>query len=320
MNPYTGKTLLGYFGLLFSRLGMLLEGKLALSDLATDEVQILVLIGLAIASSCIGVFLVLKKMTMLANSLSHTILFGIVLAYLFIAPFSSHSEGDSYQLNFEVLFIGALLTGLITAVCTQLLTHFIKLQEDASIGLVFTTFFALGIVLVTLFTRNAHIGTEVVLGNIDALHFDDLKIMVGITVLNVCVIGLFFKEFQITAFDPLMAASVGVFPSLFNYLLIVLTAGTAIASFRAVGVLLFLAFLVGPVLTARLFTDRLKPLIFLSIAIGVLSSVLGAGLARHFLTVYHMPLSTAGLVVCTMATFYLLSLLFSIRYKRCQTL
>jgi ABC-type Mn2+/Zn2+ transport systems, permease components len=203
-------------------------------------------------------------------------------------------------------------------VCTQLLTHLIRLQEDASIGLVFTTFFALGIVLVTLFTRNTHIGTEVILGNIDALHLDDVKMIFGVALCNFVVIALFFKEFQITAFDPLMAASVGVFPAVFNYALVVLTAATAIASFRAVGVLLFLAFLVGPVLIARLFTNRLKVLIGVSIGVGLFCSVLGAGLARHFLTVYRAPLSTGGLVVCVLVVVYVFALIWKKRKNLTQ--
>ena len=309
MNPYTGTTFTSYFVVLCKRLWLLITGELPFCALATDEVQLFVLIALSIATSSIGVFLVLKRMTMLANSLSHTILFGIVLAYLFLSPFSS--GGGEYILNFELLFLASLITGIITALCTQLLTHLIKLQEDASIGIVFTTFFALGIVLVTIFTRDAHIGTEVIMGNVDALQITDFKLIGVVALINILVILAFFKEFQITAFDPMMAATLGIFPAFFNYFLTVLTAGTAIGSFRAVGVLLFLAFLVAPVLTARHFTDRLKPLLFLSIGIAIVGSSIGAALSRHFLTVYQMPLSTAGMVVTLLGILYLVGFLCS---------
>src|SRR4029077_18141377 len=105
--------------------------------------------------------------TMLANSLSHTILLGIVIAFLIGSSSEGFHEG---RLNLTLLFAAALGSGLLTAVVTEILTKSVKLQEDASLGLVFTTFFALGIVLVNLLARNVHIGAEVVMGNVDALH------------------------------------------------------------------------------------------------------------------------------------------------------
>lgn len=314
MNPYWGKNFWEFFGIFFNRMLQAIKGNLSLDQLASDEVQMLVLICVAFSSSLIGVFLVLKKMTMLANSLSHTILLGVVLAYILFSPFSVVAAGETPSLNIEILLCAALITGLMTALLTQLFTHLLKIQEDASIGLVFTTLFALGIMIVTVFTRNAHIGTEVVMGNVDALHLNDLKLIFIVALANLLIITLLFKEFQITTFDGALAKSLGISTAFFNYLLMVQTAGTAIGSFRAVGVLLVLAFLVGPVLTARLLTDRLKPLILYSIGIGSLAAIVGVALSRHMLSVYQMPLSTAGLVVAVIGFFYLLALLFSPRY------
>lgn len=308
VNPYFGKDLLQFFVLFFGRMFELITGKIGIAELASDEVQVLVLACVAIASALVGTFLVLKKMTMLANSLSHTILLGIVVAYLILIPFIPAGEVHSHSISIEVLLIASLVTGLLTTLLTQMLTHLLKLQEDASTGLVFTTLFALGIVLVTVFTRNTHLGTEAIMGNVDALHAHDLKLISWVVLFDFAVIALFFKEFKMTTFDGPFASAQGFSTSLFNYLLMVLTSLTVIGAFRAVGVLLVLAFLVGPVLTARLFTHRLKTLICLAMAIGAFASLLSVALARHLLSVHHLPVSTSGLSATVLGALYFLSL------------
>ncbi len=255
--------------------------------------QIITLGLIAIASSLIGTLLVLKKMTMLANSLSHTILLGIAIAYMFLL---SRSTGG-LEINLPILIIASLVTGLLTTLLTQLLNHVFRLQEDASIGLVFTSLFALGIIMVTLFTRNAHIGLEVVMGNADALHISDCKLAGIIALGNVFFVTLFFKEWKLICFDSGLAKGLGFKPGLFNYLLMFITSATAISAFRAVGVLLFLAFLVGLPMTARLLTHNLRSMLFIASGIGLGVALVGVALSRHFLTVYQMPLSTSGLVV-----------------------
>lgn len=304
MNPYWELNFFQFFPVFFGRLFQLLTGALAWKDLASDEVQVLVLAFISIASALIGSLLVLKRMTMLANSLSHTILVGIVIAYLLLAA----QGGQELSINFPILIAAALATGILTTVLTQVLSHVIKLQEDASIGLVFTSLFALGVILVTLYTRNAHIGLEIVMGNADALHLNDLKIALGVAMTNAVFVLLFFKEWKLICFDQGLASSLGFRPALFNYLLMLLTSATAISAFRAVGVLLFLAFLVGLPLTARLLTHHLGTMIFLACGIGIVCSIGAVALSRHFLTVYHAPLSTSGLVVVMIGVAFALAL------------
>ncbi len=305
MNPYFGANILQFIVLFFERMALLLTGRLSLQELATDEVQVLVLSLVAIASSLIGTFLVLKKLTMLANSLSHTVLLGIVVAYLVLIPFLSAEEVHAHAISVTVLLFASLITGLITTVLTQALVHVLKLQEDASIGLVFTTLFALGVVLVTVFTRNTHLGIEAIMGNVDALHLHDLKLILGIALLNSVAVTLFFKEFKIITFDPAFADSIGFSQKLFTYLLMVLTSATVIGAFRAVGVLLVLAFLVGPPLTARLMTHELKKVLLYACVIGVGASFLSVAIARHLLSVHHFPISTSGLATTVLGVVYL---------------
>jgi manganese/zinc/iron transport system permease protein len=307
-NPYWGKKFFPVVLLFIERMFSVCTGKTAVGDLAPDEIQICVLALVAIASATIGTFLVMKKMTMLANSLSHTVLLGIVIAYLFLLPFLPKEEISPHAISVEILLAASLITGLITTALTQFLTSFFRLQEDASTGLVFTMLFALGIVLITALTRNAHIGTEAIMGNVDALHLHDLRLIFWIALTNLVMVSVLYKEWKVTTFDAGFAHSIGFSGPLFNYLLMVLTSVTVIGAFRAVGVLLVLAFLVAPALTARLFTHRLKYVIFFSIGFGVASSVISVALARHFLSAYHLPLSTAGLTVTILGAFYFLGL------------
>ena len=152
-NPYTDKSFFGFLYELFFRLLNFITGNRSDLHLATDEIQILVLTGVALSASLVGTFLVLRKMTMLANSLSHTILVGIVIAFIWTYGISSKISPPAESINIYVLMVASLIMGLVTTFLTELLTKGAKLQEDASTGIVFTSLFALGVILVTLLTR-----------------------------------------------------------------------------------------------------------------------------------------------------------------------
>lgn len=295
MSPYWGVNFFEFFQVLLIRV---FSGDL--STIAPDEVQIGVIGSIAICCGLIGPFLVLKKMSMFANSLSHTILLGIVGAFLLL--------GGAVLFDFYHLLLGALIASILTAVLTEGLVKWFHLTEDASIGLVFTFLFALGIVFVTLFVRDTHLGVESVMGNADALSSKDFRLVASLVVINVLMVFLFFRQFHLSSFDPHLAKVLGLPGTVFHFLLLFLVAATCIGAFRAVGVLLVLAFLVGPYLTARLFSHRLKPLLFYSCLIGVAATVSGVAFARHILSVYDMALSTGGIVVCFIGLFYFLAL------------
>lgn len=295
-NPYWGQDFFSFFKILFARLFL---GQ----NLVSDEIQMIVLILIALSCSIIGTLLVLRKMTMLANSLSHTILLGIALTFLLF------SGGEFYAISFGKLLVAALFSGIITTFLTELLVKGAGLQEDASIGLVFTTLFALGIVLVTLYTRNTHLSVEAVMGNVDALHIHDIKLTFSITLINLGIFALFYKRYLISTFDPLLAKNLGISVLFFNYLLMLKTSMTAIGAFRAVGVFLFLALLVGPVITARLWTKRMLSLMLLAFGIGAASSIFAVATSRHILSIYDLPLSTASLVCVYIVIFLIGSLI-----------
>lgn len=307
-NPYSGLTFFEFIFKLLFRLWDFVTGKISLDSLASDEIQIIVLAGVAASSALVGTFLILRKMTMLANSLSHTILVGIVIAFLLT---NDGLLGDSHAhvqtINIQVMLFASLVMGLVTTFLTEILTKWARLQEDASTGIVFTSLFSIGVIAVTVLTRNAHIGTEVVMGNVDALQFDDCKLVYSVLLINVFLFFLCFKEYKITTFDPGLSRSFGISPTFFNYLLMTQVSATAIGAFRAVGVLMVLAFITGPALTARLLTHDLKKMLLLAVGIGAGASVLGVAFSRHMLSAYGIALSTAGVVVCTILVIYLLA-------------
>lgn len=308
-NPYTGQTFFGFFVTLFQRMWLFATGQLTYADMASDEIQIVVLVGVAISTALVGCFLVLRKMTMLANSLSHTILLGIVLVYIGTCYGFFCAQGLGNTVNMQAMLVAAILMGVVTAFLTEFLTKTAKLQEDASIGIAFTSLFALGVILLTMVTRNAHIGIEVVMGNVDALQMEDAKLVWVVFFMNFGLILLFFKEYKITTFDPGLAHAFGISLIFFNYLLMIQASITAVGAFRSVGVLMVLSFITGPVLTARLLTHSLKRMLVYAAIFGSIASILGIALSRHILSVYEIALSTAGIVVCTIAVIYLIALL-----------
>lgn len=315
-NPYHSLTFFDFIFQFFYRIFLFITGQLSVDSLVSDEIQILTLLGVAISSALVGTFLVLRKMTMLANSLSHTILIGIVLAYFF--TFSSHSNEGGFPASMEMMIVASLLMGFITTFLTEFLTKTGRLQEDASTGLIFTSLFALGVVLVTILTRDAHIGTEAVMGNADALHRSDVSWVYLVVGMNVFLTLLFYKEFKLTTFDAGLAYALGFSPVFFNYLLMAQVSVTAITSFRAVGVLLVLAFMTGPPLTARLFTHRLQPLLLIACLLGSLCVLLGVAFTRHLLSVSGIALSTGGVVVTTLLVLYLSAVLWKVMTNKIQ--
>lgn len=309
---------MGFFSFIWQflqRVMQLVLGQLSFSELAIDEMQIFLLVLLGISCSIIGSFLVLRKMMMLANSISHTILVGIVITYIVVGVFSGGAVASLMAVNFPLLMLAAFITSLVTVAFTQLLQRGLRLQSDASIGLVFTFLFAIGIVLITLFTRNSHIGIDVITGNIDMLSMRDLKLMFYLSIGNVLLVTLFYKEYLITAFDPLLSKMSRISNGFFTYLLLFQTSATIIGGLKAVGVVLVLAFLVVPVLAAKMLTKRLVSMIVISCGISALSSVIAVALSRHFLSVYEIALSTAGLAVVCQVGCWVVALLASQRRK-----
>jgi manganese/zinc/iron transport system permease protein len=233
---------------------------------------------LAASSGILGSFLLLRKMAMIGDAISHAVLPGIALAYL-IAGF-----GTDY-----FLLLGAALFGMLTTLTIQWLSKKIKMQNDASIGVTFTFLFALGIILITAFASQIDLDQECVLyGEIAYVPLDLVYTMAGnsigprqvwilginlLIVIIAIVVG--WRGWMISSFNEEHAQSLGINTSIWHYSLMMLVSLTTVVSFESVGAILVVAFLVIPPATAYLLSDKLENMVLLSVFIGVLSSLLG---------------------------------------------
>lgn len=248
---------------------------------AQIEIQ---LIAAVVAAACAlpGVFLVLRRMALMSDAISHSILLGIVIAFFVTEDLTSPG-----------LVAGAALTGLLTVILVESLHNTRRVKEDAAIGLVFPLLFSLGVILIARYAGSVHLDTDaVLLGELafapfERLHFwgldwgpKSLLLMGAVLLLNGVFIALFYKELKIATFDAALAAALGFSPKLIHYGLMAMVSVTAVGSFDAVGSVLVVALMVGPPATAYLLTDRLAVMLFLSAGLGVAGATGGYWLAH----------------------------------------
>ncbi len=271
----------------------------------------IMLTGALVAASCgfLGCFLILRRMAMLGDAISHAVLPGIVIAFLF--------SGSRDPLP---MLIGAMVVGLLTVFLVQTL-HTSGVKTDAAIGVTFTALFSIGVVLVSLYTQQVDLDLDCVLyGEIAYVPWDTWQwgtmemgpravwLIGGVFLVSLVVVGLFYKEIKLCSFDPAMAAAVGIPVLFFHYLLMGLVSLTTVASFESVGAILVVAMLVVPGATAYLLTDRLPVMLLLSMGIGVVSACGGYWIASW------LDSSIAGAMTAVAGLLFLLSFLFSPRH------
>lgn len=238
----------------------------------------IIVTGSLVGLSCgvIGVFLILRRMAMMADAISHTVLLGIVTAYLLTRSLSGIH-----------MLIGAIVAGLLTAILVQWLHHR-GVQQDASIGVVFTTLFAIGVILISTSVGNVHLDVQhALMGEIAFIPWRTMELpligtvpeatfmLMAITCLVLLAIAIFYKEWKITSFDPALAASLGIPVALMHYLFMGLVSVTTVASFDAVGAIMVVAMLITPAAAAYLWTDRLLIMLILSGCFGIASAIVG---------------------------------------------
>ncbi|MEM9651149.1 MAG: metal ABC transporter permease [Actinomycetota bacterium] len=244
----------------------------------------IVLIAIVVAAACAipGVFLILRRMAMMSDAISHTVLLGIVGVYLLI--------GD---LDSPLLLVGAAAVGVLTVTLVEIVTRTKLVNEDAAIGIIFPGLFALAIVLLSVYARDVHLDEHVVFqGDLVFAPFDRLVIggidlgprtlvtMVVILMLNLALISLLYKELKLATFDAGLAAALGFSPELVHYLLMTMVSITAVGAFDAVGSILVIALMVVPPASAYLVTDRLSWMLALSVGIGATGALGGFWLSR----------------------------------------
>lgn len=270
----------------------------------------LIAIVISISCSLLGVFLVLKKMSMLTDAITHTVLLGIVLCFFIV-----------HRLDSPLLIVGASLFGVITVYLVELLSSTRLIKEDAAIGIVMSFLFSIAVILISKYTANIHLDIDaVLLGEIAFAPFH-IKEIFGIKIasalfnglivllINIIFVFLFFKELKISIFDKMLASSLGLTPLLIHYLLMSMVSITAIASFEAVGATLMIAFMVGPAATAYIISKNLKQMIIYSITFGILAAIIGVNLAIK------LDVSIAGTISVVISLIFLVIFLLNKKRK-----
>lgn len=255
----------------------------------------------AINCALLGVFLLLRKMAMVGDAISHAVLPGIVVAY-----YLSGHKGSS------LLLIGATLSGVLATLLIDLVSRKARVQGDAAIGITYTVLFAVGMILIaTLMQGNADIDQECVLYgdialiNMDKIMIDDnlyigpralyTELVAGCIVFLSLMLG--FKGFKLLAFNEDFAKSVGIKTSRWHYYLMGLVALTTVVSFEVVGAVLVVGFLIIPPATAQLVTRRLKSMLVLACLFGILAVLIGYWVAvRLNVSITGSMVSIAGLI------------------------
>lgn len=271
----------------------------------------IVLTGSLVGISCglVGVFLILRKIAMMADAISHTVLLGIVGAYLL-----------TNSLNGIHMLIGAALAGVLTTFLVQWFQSK-GVHEHASVGVVFTTLFAIGVILIATKTGNAHLDVQhalmgeitfIPLNTVNAPVFGQIPIatltLLIVLVFVVFMIILFYKEWKISSFDPTLAASLGIPVLALHYMFMTMVSITTVASFDAVGAIMAISMLITPAASAYLWTDRLIVLLLLSAFFGVISACIGYYFAALIDT------SISGSMAFATGIVFLLSFLFAPRH------
>jgi len=268
---------------------------------------------LASANGVLGTYLVLRKSVMIGDAISHAVLPGLIIGFLI-----------SGSKNSFPMLISAAISGVLTTLLIQYLNRKSNLPKDASIGFVFTTLFAIGIIMVSVYADNIDIDADCVLhgelgfialeqnlmiGGMELFPLSSLNALVTLIIVLLFTI-LFKRQLFVTTFDPQYANAIGMNPIKWDNALMALTSLVTVVSFEAVGAILVIAFLVLPVAAAYLLTTKLKNMMILSVVFSMLACVIGYYLSQALNT------SISSAIVTSMGVLFCLSFIFVLLNKR----
>ncbi len=236
----------------------------------------------------LSAYLMLKGWSLIGDALSHSIVPGVAGAYILGLPFS----------------LGAFLSGGLAAGAMLFLSQRTKLREDAVIGLIFTSFFGLGLFMVSISPTPIDVQT-IVLGNILAITPEDTLQLVIISVVTLAVMAVIWKDLMVTFFDESHARSIGLRTTMLKAIFFILLSAATVAAMQTVGAFLVIAMVVTPGATAYLLSDRFGKLIGIAVTVGVLSCFLGAYLS------YFLDGATGGIIVVLQTLVFLTAFVFA---------
>lgn len=245
-------------------------------------------IVIGIVAGAVGCFIILRSMSLMGDAISHAVLPGVAISF-------------NLGINF---FIGAIVFGLLSSIIITYIKENSVIKGDTAIGITFSSFLALGIILIGLANSTTDL-FHILFGNILAVQDSDkyMTIIVGLIVLT--LITIFFKELLLTSFDPVLAKSMGMRVSFYHYLLMILLTLVAVTAMQSVGTILIVALLITPAATAYLYVKSLRTMLFLSSALGAVASVLGLYIG------YTFNIAAGSSIVLTSTFMFLLAFLFS---------
>lgn len=241
-----------------------------------------ILVG--IICGVIGCFIIMRGMALMGDAISHAVLPGVVIAYMLGASF----------------FIGAVITGVLTALAIGYISQNSKIKEDSAIGIMFTAMFALGVVMITGLRGTGVDLWHILFGNVLAVGKVDLWVTLGIGVFVLLAIIIFYRPLLLSTFDETMAKATGLPVKFIHYMLMFLLSLVTVASLQTVGIILVVAMLITPGATAYMLTERFSIMLVLAAGIGVISAVGGL-----FFSVIYDVSSGASIVLVASVLFIL---------------
>ncbi|QEH48017.1 iron ABC transporter permease subunit AfeC [Aggregatibacter actinomycetemcomitans] len=266
---------------------------LLLEPFSYDYMVKAILISSAVGGICafLSAYLMLKGWSLIGDALSHSVVPGVAIAYALSLPYA----------------LGAFFSGILAAIAILWIKSITKLREDAVIGFIFTTFFALGLLIISLNPTSINV-QDIILGNILGIADEDI-LQVGI-IIGVCLVLLliFWKDLLLIFFDEVHATSVGFSPIYYKILFFTLLSACVVAALQTVGAILVIAMVITPGATAYLLTDRFKTLVLIALVLGISSSSVGVYIS------YFLDGATGGVIVCIQTALFLLAFIFSPKY------
>ena len=270
---------------------------MAITDFFNDLVQykflqdaLLISITLGIGCGVIGCFIVLRGLSLMGDAISHAVIPGVAVSYML---------GISF-------FLGAVVFGLLAALSMGYIRENSKIKSDTSIGIVFSAFLALGILLISVIQSPIDLN-NILFGNVLTIKSSERILTYSVVAAVLLLIVLFYKEMLLTSFDPVMARASGLPVKFINYLVMAMLTVVTVVSLQTVGAILVVAMLITPAATAYLLTKSFKNMLWISALLGVVSAVVGL-----FLSVtYNLP--SGVVIVLTAASLFLLVFFFSSR-------
>lgn len=234
-----------------------------------------------VVSGVIGSFIILRGMSLMGDAISHAVLPGVAISYML-------------GINF---FLGATAFGVVAALGIGFVNQNSRIKNDTAIGIVFSSFFALGIIMISLAQSSTDL-YHILFGNVLAVRSSDMWMTFGIGALVILLVVLFYKELLVSSFDPTMAESYGLKVRMLHYFLMTLLTLVTVASLQTVGIILVVAMLITPAATAYLLTNRLSIMLFLAAGFGAVSAIIGL----YFSYMYNLA-SGASIVLAATALF-----------------